>query len=142
LLSLMITTSTLYSQKSASDADRATYQNSCRTIAMTLRMREIHREPDDPPPAADDPFTAGAKACAQLKAALSAGDSGTIGAVEKELRPILAILGSPPTSAKEQFEAMEKKAAGLRGEDLFDELPDLAKRAFNAGENGQGRTTL
>jgi len=40
----------------------------------------------------------------------------------------------PPTSAQEQFAAAEKKAAGFRGRDLFDELPDLAKRAFNAGE--------
>jgi hypothetical protein len=134
LLSLALTGPALLAQQPAADADMKAYQDSCRTINMTLKMREMHSEPDDPPPAADDPITAAGKACAHLQSALSTTDKTKIDDATKELRPILAVLGSPPTSPREQFDAIEKKAAGLTGENLFYALPDLAKRAFDAGE--------
>src|SRR5690348_9877532 len=122
LLSLALTGAALLGQQSAASSDMKAYEESCRTINMTLQMREMHREPDDPTPAADDPYTAGRKACAQLQSALATTDAAKIGSATEELRPILAILGVPPTSPKEQFAAIEKKASSLSGEDLFDEL--------------------
>jgi hypothetical protein len=130
-LFLTATVPVLYAQNP--DADTKAYQNSCRITEMTLNMREMHREPGDPP-AEDDEFTAAGKACAQLQAALAADDSTKAKNASVDLRPLLAVLGMPPTSPREQFAAMEKKAAGMSREDLFDALPDLAKRAFEAGE--------
>lgn len=132
-LSLVVFVPVLGAQNPASTVDINECRRSCRTIAMTLRMREMHREPGDPP-VEDDDFTAAGKACEHLKAAVASSDVAKIAEVTKELRPILASLGLPPTTAEEQFAAAQKKVQGLKGEDLFDELPDLAKRAFNAGE--------
>jgi len=130
-LSLVVIVPLLAAQNPTSTADTNEYRSSCRTIAITLRLREIHREPGDPP-VEDDDFTAAGKACEHLKAASS--DPAKIAEATKELHPILASLGMPPTNAQEQFASAQKKVPGLKREDLFDELPDLAKRAFNAGE--------
>jgi hypothetical protein len=39
-----------------------------------------------------------------------------------------------PASAQEQLVALQEKTAGLNGMKLFDQLPELAKRAVDAGE--------
>lgn len=132
-LFLILLAQPLSAQQSGDSADAKAYQISCRIVKMTLNAHEMHREPGDPP-AGDDDFTAAGKACAQLEAALLSPDSAKTENATKELRPRLAVLGMAPTSPKEQFTAIEKKASGLSGEDLFVELPDLAKRAFNADE--------
>jgi len=80
-----------------------------------------------------DDFAAG-KACGELVGAIATSDSARIQRAVEELRPILALSALPPSSPREQLAALEKKARGLTGIELFYELPDLGKRAFNAGE--------
>jgi hypothetical protein len=107
-------------------------QKSCRVIQLTLNARERMRASGDVP--GDDDFTAAGKACTRLDGALSTSDPSKIQNATNALRPILSRLGLPPSSPREQLAALEKKASGLKGRDLFYELADLAKKAFDAGE--------
>ena len=65
---------------------------------------------------------------------MSTSEPDKIQNAAKALRPVFSRLGMPPSSPQEQLAALEEKASGLSGRDLFYELSDLAKRAFNAGE--------
>jgi len=131
-LCLILLTQALQSQQSADSDDIKASQKSCRVIQMTLNARERMRASGDVP--GDDDFTAAAKACTRLDGALSTSDPNKIQNAAKALRPILARLGLPPSSPREQLAALENKTSGLSGKDLFYELADLAKKALNAGE--------
>ena len=116
-----------------SNDDVQASERSCLTLQRTLQARERNRTSEDGPPVEDD-FTAAGKACEQLDAALAGSNQQQIQSAAVSLQPILARLGMAPATPKEQLAALEEKDAALSGEDLFDELPDLAKRAFAAGE--------
>jgi len=105
---------------------------SCRVVQMTVSARERMRASGDVP--GDDDFTAAAKACGQLNSAISASAPDKIEAAAKQLRPLLSRLGLPPSSPKEQLAALERKTAGMKGRDLFYNLAELSRKAFNAGE--------
>lgn len=108
-------------------------QRSCHIIQLTLQARDSHRTSEDGP-APNDDFAAAGKACEQLQAAIASSDQQQIQSAAAALQPIFARLGMDPATPKEQLAALEKKAADLKGEDLFDELSHLAKRAFAAGD--------
>ena len=129
---ILLAAPALQSQQPAVNDDIKAAQNSCRRIRFTLNARERMRASGDVP--GDDDFTAGAKACTRLDEALSTSDPGKIQNAANGLRPILARLGLPPATPREQLAAVEKRDSGLKGRDLFYELPDLAKKSFNAGE--------
>ena len=120
------------SQQTVSNDDTKTMLKECRIIRMVLSARERQRTKGDVP--GNDDFTAAGKGCDRLDAAMAASDPGQIQSAAGSLRVLLARLGRPPASPKEQLAALEKKTTGLSGPDLFYQLPDLAKRAFNAGE--------
>jgi len=80
-----------------------------------------------------DDLAAG-KACGDLVGAIATSDAANIEPSVKKLRPILALNALPPSSPQEQLKALEKKAQGASGRELFYELPTLGKRAFDAGE--------
>lgn len=122
----------LYSQEAAENGDIQASLKSCRVIQMSLNARDRMRASGDVPE--DDDFTAASRACSRLDAAISTSDSTTIQSATNDLRPLLAGLALSPASPREQLEASEKKAAGLTGKNLFYELPNLGKRAFDAGE--------
>jgi hypothetical protein len=129
---ILLAAPALQSQPPAgNDAIKAS-QNSCLRIRFTLNARERMRASGDVP--GDDDFTAGAKACTRLDEALATSDPGKIQNAANDLRPILSRLGLPPSTPREQLAAVEKRASGLKGRDLFYELPDLAKKSFNADE--------
>lgn len=121
-----------HGQGNASGDDVRISQQQCQIIRMVLSARERQRSKGDVP--GNDDFTAAGQACDRLDSAVSSSDPGKIQSAAADLRPILARLGRPPASAQEQFAAIETKDAGLTGADLFYQLPDLAKRAFKAGE--------
>ncbi|MFZ1918264.1 MAG: hypothetical protein WAU58_11870 [Terriglobales bacterium] len=129
---ILLAAHALQGQQSAGNDGINASQDSCRRIRFTLSARERMRASGDVP--GDDDFTAGAKACTRLDEALSTSDPGKIQNAANALRPILSRLGLPPSSPREQLAALERKDSGLKGRDLFYELPDLAKKAFNAGE--------
>jgi len=120
-------------QQNAADDDLRTYLQQCRTIDMVLGARGRHREAGDEFDSNDD-FTVAVQKCNQLQAALSASDKANVQSAAAALRPILARLGMPPATAQEQLAALEKSTAGSTGEKLEYALPDLAKRAFEAGD--------
>jgi hypothetical protein len=122
----------LLSQQSANDDDIKASQKSCRVVRMTLNARVRMRTSGDVP--GDDDFTAAAQACGRLDEAVSTSDPSKIQSAARALRPILSRLGVAPSSPLEQLAALEKKTSGLSGRDLFYQLADLAKKAFNAGE--------
>jgi hypothetical protein len=105
---------------------------SCSIIRMTLAARERERESGDVPE--DDDFTDAGRACTHLNAAIASSDQRKIEEATLALRPILARLALPPTTPREQLSASEKKASRLNGLELFYELPNLSKQAFDAGE--------
>ena len=113
-------------EKAGTD-DFQQWVKSCRIVGMTLAARERMRESGDVP--GNDDFTAAGRACDRLTAAIATSDPSKIERAKQDLRSIFARLGVPPLSPQEQFAALEKKSADLSGADLFDELPDLAKRA-------------
>jgi len=131
-LGLILLSQVLQSQQSADDDDIKASQKSCRVITMTVNARERMRASGDVP--GDDDFSAGARACARLNKAISTSDPSKIESAARALRPILSRLGMAPSSPREQLAALEKKTSGLSGKDLFYQLADLAKKAFNAGE--------
>ena len=131
-LCLVLLAQVLQSQQSADNKDIKASQKSCRVIGMTLNARERMRASGDVP--GDDDFTAAARACSLLDDALTTSDPIKIQNAAKALRLILARLGLPPSSSREQLAALEKKTSGLKGKELFYELADLAKKALNAGE--------
>jgi hypothetical protein len=131
LICLLITSQILQSQSVERDDIKAS-QRSCRIVQLTLAARERQRAKGDVPE--DEVFTVAGKACKSMEKAVADGDSAEIGKATESLRPVFALLGVPPSTPREQFAALEKKTAGLRGRDLFYELADLAKRAFNAGQ--------
>lgn len=122
-----------FGQWAISSDDVQTSQRSCRIAQLTLQARESHRTSEDGP-APDDDFAAAGKACDQLQAAIASSNQQQIQSAAAALQPIFDRLGMDPATPKEQLAALEKKAAELKGEELFDKLPDLAKRAFAAGE--------
>jgi len=136
-LCLILLSQVLQSQKSADDDDIKASQKSCHVIQMTLTARERMRASGDVP--GDDDFAAGAQACARLNEAISTSDPSKIQGAARALRPILSRLGLAPSSPREQLAALEKKTAGLSGRDLFYQLADVAKKAFNAGEIDKAR---
>lgn len=131
LTCLLLVPQLLFSQ-AVTEGDVKESQRSCRIVQLTLAARERQRANGDVP--GDDAFTAAGKACKSLEKAVADGDSAEIGKAIESLRPVFALLGVPPSTPQEQFAALEKKAAGLKGRDLFYELADLGKRAFNAGQ--------
>lgn len=118
--------------QAAEQGDVKESRRSCGIVQMTLAARERQRAKGDVPD--DDVFTTAGKACKSMEKAVADGDSAEIGKATERLRPVFALLGVPPSTPQEQFAALEKKASGLKGRDLFYELSDLAKRAFNAGQ--------
>jgi hypothetical protein len=126
-------------QQNAVNDDLRAYVQQCRTIEMVLGSREAERQPGDDFDPNDD-FTVAGEKCGQLQAGLSAHETGKVRSATAELRPILARLGLPPTSPQEQLAALEKASAGLTGVKLQYELPDLAKRAFEAGETERAKS--
>jgi hypothetical protein len=134
-LCLILPAQVLRSQQSVGDDDINASQKSCRVIQMTLNARERMRASGDVP--GDDDFTAGALACARLNEAISTSDPSKIESAARAVRPILSRLGMAPSSPREQLAALEEETSGLSGRDLFYQLAELAKRAFNAGETGK-----
>ena len=126
-------------QQNVDDADLQTYVHECGTIHMVLGARERHRQPGDEFDP-DDDFTVAGQKCDQLQAAVSASDKAKVQSAVAALRPILARLGTPPASPQEQLAALEKATAGSSDEHLEWQLPDLAKRAFAAGETEKARS--
>jgi len=119
----------LHGQQAASNDDIKASLQSCSVIqqAMSARTRMGIG-------GADDDHTAALQACNQLEKAVASSELQQIQSAAKNLRPILARLGMAPATPQEQQVALEKKTAGLDGKALFYKLPELAKRAFNAGD--------
>ena len=119
-------------QQAAGNGDIQTSLKECRILQDTLpewvRTQLRYNLP------AEDDYTAAGKACSELSKAASTSEPAKIQSAAAALRPILARLGLPPSSPQEQLTALELATAELSGENLFYELPDLAKRALNAGE--------
>jgi TonB family protein len=120
----------VHSPQAARNDDIQVSVAECRTIQMTLNARLRER---GNVPAADD-FTAAGHACDRLGKAISTADQVRIPLEAAALRAILARLGRPPSSPREQIVALEETISGSSEMELFYKLPDLAKRAFNAGE--------
>ncbi len=118
-------------QQSSRKDDIDVSVKTCRIIQMTLEVRERHSSQQSTDE--NDDFAAAGHRCTQLTDAISASDPAKIQAAAADLRPILARLGRPPASPQEQLAALEASASALTGEKLFYKLPELAKRAFNAG---------
>ena len=121
-----------HGQQSARNHDIEESVESCSavTAAMTARAKMgIGR--------ADSDHAALMQACNQLEKAIASSDPGEIQSAAINLRPILARLGMAPSTPQEQLEALEKRTADLGGKELFYELADLAKRAFNAGDTNK-----
>ena len=116
LLGVFIVSQLLPSQSAEQDDARAS-QQFCRIVRMTLAARERHRANGDVPE--NDEFTAAAKACKNLEKTLAEGDSTEVKEAAQSLRPIFALLGISPSTPLEQLAALEKKAAGLKGRDMF-----------------------
>ena len=126
-----------HSEQATSKEDIQTSVKECRVIQMTLNTRARMQASGHFP--ADDQFIAAGQACNQLNQAISTFDPAKIQPAAASLRAILARIGLPPASPREQLAALEKATSGSSEEELFYELPDLAKRAFNAGEVDKAR---
>lgn len=131
-LCLILLAQALQSQQSADRDDIKASLRSCRAVELTLQARAWQRASGDVP--GDDEFTAAANACSRLNAAIATSDPSKIQNAANILRPMLALLGSPPSTAQERLGALEKKTSSLKGKELFENLDGLAKRAFDAGE--------
>ena len=131
-LCLMLLAQALQSQQAADNDDIKASLKSCRVVEITLQARAWQRASGDVP--GDDEFTAAGAACSRLKGAVATSDPSKIQNAAKALRPLLALLGTPPSTPQEQLVALEKKTSVLKGKELFDNLDSLANRAFNAGE--------
>ena len=129
---VMLLVEMVHGQQVASNDDVKASLQSCSVIRQSLSARARFR-PNAEVPANDD-HTAADQACNQLEKAVSSSDPQQIEPAAANLRPILARLGMAPATPQEQLAALEKKTTGLSGKELFYKLPDLAKRAFNAGD--------
>jgi hypothetical protein len=136
---MLLLVGVVHGQQNVGNDDIQTYVHECRIIDMVLDARERHRQPGDEFDP-DDDFTVAGQKCDQLQAALSASDKAKVQSAIAALRPILARQGRPPASSQEQLAALEKATAGSSEEDLEWKLPDLAKRAFAAGETEKARS--
>jgi len=128
----------VHGQQAASKDDIQVSVKQCRIIQMGLNERARIQPARDIP--ADDPHIAAGQACDRLNEAISTSDQSDIESAAAALRPILARLGRPPASPQEQLAGLEEATSGLSGKMLFYRLPDLAKRALNAGETDKART--
>ena len=131
---LMLVQVTL-SQQASNNDDIIASIRSCSIIRKTLSAQARLRPSADIP--ANDDFTAAGQACDRLDQAISSSEPGQTQSSAAALRPILARLGMAPATPQEQLAALEKHTAGLSEEELFWKLPDLAKRAFDAGDIGK-----
>jgi hypothetical protein len=131
-LGLILLAQALQSQQSADSDDIKTSLRSCRAVELTLQTRAWQRASGDVP--GDDEFTAAGDACSRLNRAIATSDPSKIQDAANTLRPMLSLLGLPPSTAQEQLGALEKKTSELKGKELFENLDELAKRAFDAGE--------
>jgi hypothetical protein len=129
LILAMLVTQRINAQVAATNKDVAAITKSCRAVQFTLAARGRGKDISQ-----NDDFATAGKHCKRLQAAVSKSDSRAVKAQAAELRPILARLGLPPSTPQERLQAEELDAAKMTGEDLFYELPHLAKRAFDAGE--------
>jgi len=119
----------LHGQQAASNDDIKASLQSCSVIQQAMSARaQVGVAP------ADDDHTAADQACNQLERAIASSEPQQVQSAATSLRPILARLGMAPATPQEQLAALEKKTAGLDGKALFYKLPDLAKRAFSAGD--------
>ncbi len=118
-----------HGQQSASNHDIDGSVESCRAVQAAMSARAGMGIGG-----ADNDHTALLQDCNQLEKAIASSDPGEIQSAAMNLRPILARLGMAPTTPQEQLAALESKTAALGGEALFYKLPELAKRAFNAGD--------
>lgn len=122
-----------FAQLPISNDDIAASEHSCRRLQMVLAARDRNRTGEDAP-APDDDYALAGKACDRLQVAVESSNQQQIQSAAASLRPMFARLGMDPATPQEQLAALEKKDANVTGEDLFDDLPELAKRAFDAGE--------
>jgi hypothetical protein len=120
------------SQQTASNDDIKASLGSCGVIQQTLDAR-TRLDPGRGVPSNTD-YNAAGQVCDRLNKAISSSDPQQIQSEAASLRPILARLGMAPATPQEQLAALEKKTLGLSGKELFYNLPNLAKRAFNASE--------
>jgi hypothetical protein len=126
-----------HSQQTTSKEDIQTSVKTCDVVQATLKTRASLQAKRRLP--ANDDFTAAGQACNQLNQSISTSDQAKIQTAAAALRAILARIGLPPASPREQFAALEEATSGSSEEELFYRLPDLAKRAFNAGEVEKAR---
>jgi hypothetical protein len=89
---------------------------------------------DKDPALKGDEFEIASKACVHFQEAVKSADTTKINFEADKLRPIMADMGLPPATEREQFQAQERKAVKLQGRERFYALNDLTKRAFDAGE--------
>jgi hypothetical protein len=115
-----------YSQVSKDQINE--YLSSCQKIQFVVAVR------DRDPALNGDEFEIASRSCVHFQDAVKSADAAKINVEADKIRPIMADMGLPPVTEREQFEAQERKAAKLRGRERFYELNALAKRAFNAGE--------
>ena len=129
---MLLLVDVVHGQQDVGNDDIQTSVKECRIIQRTLEAR-ARLQPNRSAPTGDD-HTAAGQACDRLNAAMSTSDPQQIQSAATNLRPILARLGMAPATPLEQLAALEQETSGSSGMELFDRLPDLAKRAFNAGE--------
>jgi hypothetical protein len=134
---MLLLVEVVHGQQAAGKDDIQTSVKECRIIQMTLNARARMQASGDVP--AEDDFTAAGQACNQLSKAISTSDPAKIQPAAAALRAILARLGLPPSSPREQLAALEEATSGSSGKMLFYKLDDLAKRALNAGEADKAR---
>ncbi|HUI82711.1 MAG TPA: hypothetical protein VL240_00725 [Candidatus Binatia bacterium] len=125
----LLTLSSLLAQQTASSDDIQASLRSCRIVKLTLQARE-RRDNES----TSDNFASAGQACERLNAAVATSDPKRIQSAAAELRPLLARLAMPPATPQEQLAALENASAGASERDRCYNLPDLAKRAFNAGD--------
>ena len=136
--SVLLLLEVVHGQQAPGKDDIQISVKTCRIIQNTLDARERMRASGDVP--GEDDFAAAGRACNRLTKAISTADPAKIQPAATALRAILARLGLPPSSPREQLAALEEAASGSSGEALFYRLPDLSKRAFNAGEADKAKT--
>jgi hypothetical protein len=129
-LALLFSQAALAQQPTTAD-DINSYLRSCEINRKSLEVR-AQRVPAPKIPANDDSTAAG-QACEKLQAAVASSNPQQVQSATATLRPILARMGMRPTTPQEQLTAWEKKTSGASGQELFDWLPELARRAINAG---------
>lgn len=135
---MLLLVGVVHGQQNVGNDDLQTYVRECRIIYMVLQARDRQRAYGDVPE--NDDFVAAGRACNRLDKAISSSNPSEVRSAAADLRPILTRQGRPPASPQEQLAALEKATAGASEEDLEWKLPDLAKRAFAAGETEKARS--